>query len=466
MILLNVLIKPLWIFGIDRQVQVVVGAAIYGKYFALVSLVFIFNIFLDIGITNYINRSIASDLTQLSALTINGIQAKFILSLFYTLLIFIIAKSSGITDTLLLTLLVLQQILTSFLLFARGIISAIQLFKTDAFISVIDKALMIVLAGLWLYSPAAQTAFTIYHFAWLQLITIGITLFISIIVLYRQKLFSYLKPNRQQLIKIIRQSVPFALVVFLMGVHNRADAFLLERLHSNGSNEAGIYAAAYRLLDAANMFGYLFATILISYWSKHIYDAGAIEKSLLFSHQLLIPAGLLVAVIAFFFNQSLFQSLYHHENKYAGEILRWCLVSIVPYFITQLYGTLLTAAGKIKIFMWLLIGAATVNILLNIFFIPAYGARACVFSALTTQGLLALLQIIFVKKTTGQSVGANLWLRYLFVGVVLAAFVYLLGQAAMGIWLKLLCVVIIWLAMMNVLRIFSIKSFLTLVNEK
>ena len=37
LILLNVLVKPLWIFGIDRQVQNITGYAAYGGYFALLN---------------------------------------------------------------------------------------------------------------------------------------------------------------------------------------------------------------------------------------------------------------------------------------------------------------------------------------------------------------------------------------------------------------------------------------------
>ena len=56
---LNLLVKPFWIFGIDRTVQNVVGSEGYGFYFSLFSLSLLLNIFLDFGITNFNNRSIA-----------------------------------------------------------------------------------------------------------------------------------------------------------------------------------------------------------------------------------------------------------------------------------------------------------------------------------------------------------------------------------------------------------------------
>ena len=47
MVLLNLLVKPIAIFGIDAQVQNVVGAEEYGIYFSLLNFTYLFNIFLD-----------------------------------------------------------------------------------------------------------------------------------------------------------------------------------------------------------------------------------------------------------------------------------------------------------------------------------------------------------------------------------------------------------------------------------
>ncbi|MDR1761211.1 MAG: hypothetical protein LBR55_02050, partial [Bacteroidales bacterium] len=49
LVFLNILVKPFWIFGIDRTVQNTVGAHDYGIYAALFSLSIILNIFLDMG---------------------------------------------------------------------------------------------------------------------------------------------------------------------------------------------------------------------------------------------------------------------------------------------------------------------------------------------------------------------------------------------------------------------------------
>ena len=59
LIFLNLLIKPFWILGIDVGVQNSVGAENYGLYFAVFNFTYLFNMLLDMGITNFNNRNIA-----------------------------------------------------------------------------------------------------------------------------------------------------------------------------------------------------------------------------------------------------------------------------------------------------------------------------------------------------------------------------------------------------------------------
>ena len=82
-IFLNLLVKPFWIFGIDRTVQNVVGADIYGFYFSMFSFSLLLNILLDMGITNYNNRNIARDPGKLPEAFSSIVGLKFLLAVFY-----------------------------------------------------------------------------------------------------------------------------------------------------------------------------------------------------------------------------------------------------------------------------------------------------------------------------------------------------------------------------------------------
>ena len=55
MLILNVVIKPVAIFGIDANVQNRVGTEDYGLYFSLLNLSYLLVIVMDLGINNYTN---------------------------------------------------------------------------------------------------------------------------------------------------------------------------------------------------------------------------------------------------------------------------------------------------------------------------------------------------------------------------------------------------------------------------
>jgi hypothetical protein len=69
---LNLLVKPFYLLGIDAGVQDAVGASTYGTYAALLSLSFLLNIVLDLGITNYTTRHIAQH-THLMGKYLSGV---------------------------------------------------------------------------------------------------------------------------------------------------------------------------------------------------------------------------------------------------------------------------------------------------------------------------------------------------------------------------------------------------------
>ena len=49
---LNIIIKPLWIVGIDRQVQLLEGPEVYGRFFALFQLSLMFHVIPRCGNSN------------------------------------------------------------------------------------------------------------------------------------------------------------------------------------------------------------------------------------------------------------------------------------------------------------------------------------------------------------------------------------------------------------------------------
>ena len=155
LLFLNLLVKPFWIFGIDRTVQNLVGNAGdggYGVYQAIFNFSYLFYILLDLGITNFNNRNIAQNHKLLSKHFAGISQVKLFLGLVYAVVIFSVGLILGYSGfkLKLLAWCGINQILLSFILYLRSNISGLMLFKTDSFLSVFDRLLAILFCGVML----------------------------------------------------------------------------------------------------------------------------------------------------------------------------------------------------------------------------------------------------------------------------------------------------------------------------
>ena len=129
LLLLNFLIKPFWIFGIDRTVQNILPTDDYGIYFALFNFSMLFNILLDVGITNYNNRNIAQNHQLLTEYFSGIVGFKFILAIVYFVVTFGVGFFVGYDSDRFhfLLFLCINQFLISFIQYLRSNISGLQL---------------------------------------------------------------------------------------------------------------------------------------------------------------------------------------------------------------------------------------------------------------------------------------------------------------------------------------------------
>ena len=121
-LLANLLVKPFWILGIEVGVQNAVGNEAYGFYYAIFSFSYIFNILLDLGLTNFNTRNIAQH-PQLIGKHLSGILGiKLLLLGLYVVVTFSVGLllGYGSEEFSLLALLTLCQFLNSLILYLRS----------------------------------------------------------------------------------------------------------------------------------------------------------------------------------------------------------------------------------------------------------------------------------------------------------------------------------------------------------
>lgn len=418
LVLVNLVVKPIWIFAIDRSVQNITGFAEYGHYFSLLNLCIVLNVLLDLGISAFFNREVASRQADGIRLFSEALQGKLILSALFTVIVLVVAWLTGIRDFRLLLLLACLQVGSSLLLFIRAYLTAEQLYRHDAIISITDKFLVILAVGALIVFPAYTGGVTITRFAVLQIAGIFMAILLGLFFLFTRVPGFRFHPLRPLRTDIFLSSLPFALNVFLMTVMYRADGFLLERLHPNGATEAGIYAAGYRLLDAFNMVGYLMAGFLLPFIARHWPNLHHFTPVILACRHLLVLGSFWVASFALAAPEYLARLLYHQEEPYTVFVISMVLQALPALSMVHIYGTTLTATRNIKVFLSISLVFAVLNLVLNLIFIPVYGAIACALVAVGTQVAYAIAVMFYARQRAGVRLGIFYFPIYLSVGIL------------------------------------------------
>ena len=413
-IFLNLLIKPLALFGIDATVQNRVGPEDYGLYFSLLNLSVILNMLLDLGINNYTIKSIAQKPEIAKRYFGKIFTFRLILFLIYfsSLMLFTFVLNYSSKAIYLMTILGINQFFVMSTAYCRSHFSGFHFFKLDALISVLDRFLLIIIGGVFLFSSFTKMKITIELFVWIQFFCYLSTFCIALILLLKNVEKPYINWDLNFSFSFIKKSVPYAVLVVLMTLYTRMDGVMLERIHPNGAYESGIFAQGFRLLDAFYMFGMIFASLLFPMFSKQLKSDLAGVKPLLKSSGNLLISGAILIVLVTIFNANYLLSLIYDKASESVPAFQWLMFVFLAMCINFIFGTLLTANGNLRILNTSAAFGIAINVGLNLYLIPKYGAAGSAFASFVTQTFIALIQLIYCFKLFKLAVSPKTIMNY------------------------------------------------------
>jgi O-antigen/teichoic acid export membrane protein len=326
---------------------------------------------------------------------------KLLLAVVYLVVTFGIALIIGYHGRQLNFLLLLgaNQFLISLIFYLRSNISGLLLFKTDSFLSVLDRILMIIFCSLLLWGNITSEPFRIEWFIYIQTLAYSLTALTALGIVIKKSAFKKLSWNRPFFIMIIKKSFPFALLVLLMTFYNRIDSVLIERLlpKVKGAEQVTVYASAFRLLDAANMIAFLFSVLLLPIFSRMIKNRESVEEMVRLSFTLLITIAIVVAVGSFFFSHELMNLLYREHIDESSGVFRLLMLGFVAISTSYIFGSLLTANGSLMQLNIIAACSMIISLTLNIILIPRLMAIGSAYASIITQFLSAFVQIVVAQ---------------------------------------------------------------------
>lgn len=458
LIVLNLLVKPLAIFGIDAGVQNEVGTENYGLYFSLLNLSYLFNIFLDLGVNNYTTKNIAKYPAIVPRYMGKLLALKIILFVVYACVTLVLAKLIGINifGFSILWILILNQFFVVFIAYLRSHFTGLLLFKSEALLSVLDKILLIFIAGYCLYF--SDIKMTISLFVYIQLLCYLITFIIAFAILMKQIGAPRIKWNPIFTLAILKNSLPYALLILLMMFYSRTDSIMIERMLPDGDLQSGYYAQGFRLLDAVFVFSMLFSSLLFPIFSRMLKNKLNIESLLRSSLGILLSGALVLALVCLLYGKQILSWIYTDIDSLAINSFAFLMLSFIGLCVILIYGTLLTANGNLKFLNTISAIGIVVNIVLNLLLIPKYGAPGAAFTTFVTQSIIAITQFIYAKRIFNLKLSFEFSGRFILFMLLLASGSYLFYKIDLNYNLKILLTLILGLILALVCKIIDIKG--------
>jgi O-antigen/teichoic acid export membrane protein len=287
---------------------------------------------------------------------------------------------------------------------------------------------------------------TIELFIYAQTIGWLATLLIAFLIIYRKTPQLKLKINLALLKIIIKECYPLLILMLLMSSYTKLDTVIMERMLSNGAHQVGIYASAYRLLDAVNMIAFLVSSLLLPMFSRMIRNKENVQPLLKLSFSILVIPAMIFSIACFFYKNEIMTLLYYNSNDYNNQIFALLMIAFIPIANNYIFGTLLTANGDFKTLNFIAFTCLVVNVGLNIFLIPKYEALGAAIATVCTQFIATGLQTYYVSKKFGTQVKLKtlflLMLLIIFSVIVSGLFYYSSINWLYSITLSCLCALI------------------------
>ena len=440
--LLNLIIKPVWLLLIDRSAQNLLGEQ-YGQYYIVLNLALILNIVLDLGIQNFNQTHVAADAHFFKQKFKSILLLKGALSSVYIVVVTLIGLGSGLNMTWLM-LILLNQVLLTFVLYLRSNINGLHHYAIDACLSVSDKFFGILLCLI----AYACNWISIQSFILIQLFATAITLIIAwgINQHYYRQLPKEDAPNADWHLKgiwpLLKLSLPFALLFTLMNMYTRLDVAMMNLMLPDANYHSGLYAQSFRLLDATAMFAMLFAGLLLPMFSKLIQEKVDLKPLTNLAATILLVISISIGLASYLYAYRIIDLLYDFKSIdqaiESSEVFKNILLSFIPMSVTFVFSTLLTAQKDLyhlNVFASIALG---LNVVLNACFIPIWQSWGASLATLITQSVFALLCYWRCKQLFGFKIQIAEGLKFaVFVVVLVGLFVVLKGIASTLISLAL-----------------------------
>jgi O-antigen/teichoic acid export membrane protein len=391
---LNILIKPTGLL-VENIIQDYMGHDAYGTFAALNALAFLFIVLLDLGINQFLTKELAANDNGVSGSLSSYFSLKITLSLLYPFFMIFIGFLFGYSLEKIVWLFFISIGYCFFQLsmYLRAKFQALQKFNLDSIASILDKLFLIIFSLVLLFTTVSITNYIGVRF-------VAMLLTLLILIVPASKLFSIdafkFKWDTTSWLRTLKKTYPFALITILYSIHDKVDQVMIERMI--GEHASGLYAAAYRWLDAFMMYLWIVLPMFFARFSYVKNNTSELNHLLKGGQVLAALPMIFVSIFVWFHGDQLFFLL---KNSNPSEVIEMTLclkVLFIAAFIHAyfaIFGTLLSAIGGEHFLNKMMLFTIVLNIGLNLYLIPQMGIAG---AAWATSMSTLFLSVAYIFK--------------------------------------------------------------------
>jgi O-antigen/teichoic acid export membrane protein len=187
-------------------------------------------------------------------------------------------------------------------------------------------------------------------------------------------------------------------------IYDQIDVVMLKYYRPDA--ELGAYVASYGLMTMAMSFLPVVSQVFVPLLSESAGQSSSAEnrqaerKYLRWFGNATIGLALPIAVGGFILAVPITQFVFGSQYSSSGILFRWLMLTIVTGPAASYCGAQLIPNGREKKYLVAVLAGASTNIVLNLIFIPKYGALAAAFTTAFSQGVVALMNYYFARDLT------------------------------------------------------------------
>jgi O-antigen/teichoic acid export membrane protein len=403
-------------FGFMVYVVRQLGDNRFGQYSIILAFVGIFQIFAELGVSQYVRREVARDRSRAESLIWNMMAIRLLLALIGIVGITWAARAAGYAPEL---------VIGVFIYTCGFILSAIDM-PLDTVLWANERmdylTAMSVLAQIVFIFFGALFLFRGLSFIWLivaSLLSIIPRILLGVWAVSRHRLIKPRFPINPRIWPgLIRAGIPFGLISLALTIDYSVDTIMLSRFVSD--SEVGWYNVAYQLTRSMLFFFSGFSVAIVPSLSRtYVDDKSAVEHWYYRSVKFIILASLPLAVGGMLVAMPLIRFLYTDEfipSAFALRIIIWD----VPFLMFASFcGNMTTVVTEERSAARIYGLSAVANIGLNLIAIPLFGyLGASVVTVLTDIVITVQFYYLLKRKLNLPNIKPVLWRTVLASGIM------------------------------------------------